>query len=318
FLVANIQRLYPLMSYFAPLANRANRSRISRWLLEKVGGIDRRRSLPDVHFQNLRRWFGKQRRLPERFASIRSKSDIPNPRTVLFFDDWFAIFLEPEIGKAAVQILHHAGYDVELTGGVCCGRTLISKGYLPEARELARAAIPVLDRRLQAGMPLLGLEPSCLLTVVDEWPELVPGEAAGRLAAAAELADHWLAQKANEGQIPIRWPRRPGKILLHGHCHQKALRGVAGSAAALRLLGGADVSTLDVGCCGMAGSFGYEKDHFDLSTQIANLELLPALSAEPEAAVVATGTSCRHQIKDLAGRRALHPLQVLAKALSAG
>src|SRR5262249_9076139 len=187
------------------------------------------------------------------------------------------------IGKAAVQILHHAGYDVELTGGVCCGRTLISKGFLNEARELARAAIPELDRRLQAGMPLLGLEPSCLLTLVDEWPELVPGEPAGRVAAAAELADHWLAQKAKEDQVPIRWPRRPGKILPHAPCHQKALRGVAGSAAALRLLGGANVSILDTGCCGMAGSFGYEKEHFDLSAQIANLQLLPALSAEPQA-----------------------------------
>ncbi len=109
---------------------------------------------------------------------------------------------------------------------------------------------------------------------------------------------------------------RNERVLLHGHCHQKALRGSAGSAAALSLVPGLDVTALDAGCCGMAGSFGYEREHFDISEKIANLELLPALRAEPDAIVAATGTSCRHQIRDLAGRKALHPLEIIAEAIN--
>ena len=130
--------------------------------------------------------------------------------------------------------------------------------------------------------------------------------------AAAELVEGWMARQAAEGRFAMAFPARPGKALLHGHCHQKALVGVGGSAAALGLVSGLCVSVLDAGCCGMAGSFGYEKAHFDLSVKIANLALVPAVKAEPEALVVATGTSCRHQIKDLTGRRALHPVEVLA------
>jgi Fe-S oxidoreductase len=315
-LLANIHRLNPLLSQIAPLANLANRGRISRWLLEKIAGIDRRRSLPNVHYHDFRRWF--RRHQNRKSATSNPKSEIRNPRSVVLFDDCFTTFQEPEIGKAAVKILEQAGYGLELANGICCGRALISKGFLREARELARVGLTRLDRNLADGVPLLGLEPSCLLTIADDWPELVPGPAARRVAACAELADHWLMQQAQTGRLPNRWRRQPGKILLHGHCHQKALRGAAASAAALRLLPGADVMVLDSGCCGMAGSFGYEKEHFDLSGQIANLELLPAIAAEPEATIVATGTSCRHQIRDLAGRRALHPLEVLADAIVVG
>jgi FAD/FMN-containing dehydrogenase/Fe-S oxidoreductase len=313
-LLASIHRLNPLLSRVAPLANLVNRSRVSRWFLENIAGIDRRRSLPELHFHNFRRWYQRHRR--RRFTN--PKSEIQTPKTIVLFDDCFTTFEEPQIGQAAVRILERAGHRIELAGGICCGRALISKGFLREARELARVGLPQMDRKLADGMPLLGFEPSCLLTIVDEWPELVPGPIARRVAAAAELADHWLARQAKDGQLPIRWQQKPAKFLLHGHCHQKALRGTAGSAAALRLLDGADVTVLDSGCCGMAGSFGYEKEHFDLSVQIANLQLLPAIAAEPEATLVATGTSCRHQIRDLANRPALHPLEVLADAIPIG
>ena len=302
-LLANIHRLNPLGAKYAPLANRLGRLRPARWLLEKLAGIDRRRSLPELHRQHFRRWFAQ--RPPASAAGKR----------VILLDDCFTTFNEPRIGQSAVCVLEAAGFRVELASGICCGRALISKGFLTEARDLARAAIPRLARRVADGTPILGLEPSCLLTLADEWPELEPGEAARQVAAAAELADAWLARQIGAGSAILHLPRRPGRYLLQGHCHQKALRGAGGSAAGLRLLGGADVAVLDAGCCGMAGSFGYEKEHFDLSVQIANLALLPALRAEPEAIVVATGTSCRHQIRDLAGRRAMHPLEVLAEAL---
>jgi FAD/FMN-containing dehydrogenase/Fe-S oxidoreductase len=305
YLLRHIHRLNELGSWFAPLANWAGRQPALRWLLEKAAGIDRRRSLPPLYFDHFRRWFARRR--PAEGAGRNG--------TVLLFDDCFTTFNEPEVGRAAVRVLEHAGYRVELAGRVCCGRAMISKGFLPEARALARAQLPGLARRVADGTPLLGLEPSCLLTVADEWTELVPGAASRRVAASAELAEVWLAKQVKAGRCRLDLARTEGKCLLHGHCHQKALQGARGSAAALALIPGLDVSVLDAGCCGMAGSFGYEREHFDVSERIANLELVPAVKAAPNATVAATGTSCRHQLRDLAGRHARHPLELLAEAI---
>jgi Fe-S oxidoreductase len=210
-----------------------------------------------------------------------------------------------------VAVLERAGCAVELAG-VCCGRAMISKGFLTEARDMARKGIAKLAKAAAAGVPVLGLEPSCILTLADEWPELVPGSEAKQVAAVAELAEAWVARQVRDNGLSLELPRRPGKVLLHPHCHQRALVGPDGSADALRLAG-ADVAVLDAGCCGMAGAFGYEKGHYDVSVAIANLELVPALKADPDAIVAATGTSCRHQIKDLTGRRALHPIELLSE-----
>ncbi|MBY0515240.1 MAG: FAD-binding oxidoreductase, partial [Gemmataceae bacterium] len=139
-------------------------------------------------------------------------------------------------------------------------------------------------------------------------------------AAAAELADAWLARRASDGGLSLAVPPHAGAALFHGHCHQKALVGVAGSVAALKLVPGLDVTAPDAGCCGMAGAFGYEAEHYDVSVAVANLGLVPAARANPAAVLVATGTSCRHQLRDLTGRPALHPLEVLAgtQAAAAG
>jgi Fe-S oxidoreductase len=214
-----------------------------------------------------------------------------------------------------VRVLERAGYAVELANLRCCGRPMLSKGFLRATRSLVHDQAPALARRVGDGAPILGLEPSCLLTLSDEWTELAPGDDVQRIAASAHLADGWLANQIREGrcELPL-WPRSE-KCVLHGHCHQKALVGVGGTAAALRLVPGMDVTALDAGCCGMAGSFGYEKEHYDLSVKIAGLALLPALAAAPDAVVAAPGVSCRHQIKDLAGRRALHPMEVLEQQL---
>jgi Fe-S oxidoreductase len=136
-----------------------------------------------------------------------------------------------------------------------------------------------------------------------------------KVAASVHLADHWLAEQTSTGALSLPLTRQAATCVFHGHCHQRALCGVAGSANALKLVPGIQVKTLDAGCCGMAGAFGFETQHYDLSVQIANLELVPAIKAEPESIVVATGTSCRHQIRDLTGRAALHPLQVLQSSL---
>jgi Fe-S oxidoreductase len=194
---------------------------------------------------------------------------------------------------------------------------MISKGFLLQARKLAATQIPLLASRVADGTPILGLEPSCILTLADEWPELVPGTDARRVAAAVDLADAWLAQQIEVGICELPLAPRSGQCVFHGHCHQKALNRAAGSASALRLTPGWEVQVLDAGCCGMAGSFGFEAEHFDLSRQIAELQLLPALRAAPEATLAATGTSCRHQIHDLAGRRARHPLELLEESMDA-
>jgi FAD/FMN-containing dehydrogenase/Fe-S oxidoreductase len=308
--MAQIHRLNSWGAPVAALVNWLQNRRVFRWVLEKWGGIDRRRSLPELHTDHLRRWFMDHRRRARSDQSNRPRAGLGR---VILLDDCFTTFNEPAIGRAAVQVLERAGYAVELAGMTCCGRPMISKGFLDEAQALIQAQVPRLLPRIADGTPILGLEPSCLLTLVDEWPELVPGPATRQIAAGAELVDGWLARQVWEGRCQLPLTSLPAKCLVHGHCHQKALVGLGGTTAALRLVPGLEVTPLDTGCCGMAGSFGFEKEHYDLSVAIANLELLPALRAEPDAMVVAPGTSCRHQIKDLAdGRRAFHPLEVFA------
>ncbi len=295
-LLAGVHRLYRLGALAAPIVNRLGRRRLLRWLLERLAGIDRRRSLPELHGHHFRLWF--QRRVAK-----------PQTDAVLLLDDCFTTYSEPHIGQAAVRVLEAAGYGVRLAGLTCCTRPLISKGFLAEARALIQAQAPRLAAQLATGLPILGLEPSCLLTLVDEWPELVPGPATALIARSAHLADTWLARRT----LPLQ--ALSGVCLVHGHCHQKALVGTAGTAALLRQIPELDVRVLDTGCCGMAGSFGFEKEHYDLSVAIARLDLLPALDQAPDALIVAPGTSCRHQIRDLSPRRALHPLEVLANRL---
>ena len=303
-LMARVHRLNRAGSVAAPLINWINRRRPARWVMEWVTGIDRRRPLPEFHWNHVRRWFRR-----------RPRNGKPDRRRVILFDDCFTTFNEPNVGRAAVEVLERAGYTVELANPVCCGRALISKGYLREARELARTQLPELADRVADGTPIVGLEPSCVLTLADEWPELVPGPEANKVAAAVRLADDWLAERlaAGEAELPLRTD--VGSCVIHGHCHQKALVGVKGAVDLLGRVPGLQVTALDAGCCGIAGAFGYEKEHYDVSVKIAGLQLLPALAAAPEAMVAATGTSCRHQIRDLTGRRALHPMEVIRAAM---
>jgi FAD/FMN-containing dehydrogenase/Fe-S oxidoreductase len=323
-LMTRINRLNSLAAPVAPLVNWTQNWRIARWLMEKLTGIDRRRSLPRLHMRHFRRWHARHAAAPAAGRYGR----------VLLLADCFTTYYEPYIGRAAVRVLERAGYTVELAELTCCCRPMISKGMLETTRDLVQAQLPRLARRIADGTPILGLEPSCLFSLKDEWPELVAGEDSKRVAAAAELAESWLVKQVQAGRCDVRFGNQESGVrsqgsgvtglgtsdssvrcLLHGHCHQKALEGVAGTVAALKLVPGLQVTALDAGCCGMAGSFGYEKEHYDLSVAIANLELLPALAAEPDAIIVANGTSCRHQIKDLAHRRALHPMEVLAEQM---
>jgi FAD/FMN-containing dehydrogenase/Fe-S oxidoreductase len=302
-LMAYINRLNPIGSATAPLANATLASPAFRWLLEKVAGIDRRRILPTFDANHLRRWF--RRHQPDPRAGARGR--------VLFLDDCFTTYNAPEVGRASVRVLEAAGYQVELAGLECCGRPAISKGMLDLARDLARANVAKLASVARQGIPIVGAEPSCLLTFVDEYRDFRLGPDADLVARSARLVDAFVADRCMVPELDLT--PGTGKVLVHGHCQQKALVGSSGTVNALRRVEGLDVRELDSGCCGMAGSFGYELGHYDISQSLAERVLLPALEAEPTATLAAPGFSCRSQVKGLAGIVAKHPIEILAERL---
>jgi FAD/FMN-containing dehydrogenase/Fe-S oxidoreductase len=281
----------------APLSNWLARNLLFRWALERWAGIDRRRSLPPFARQSFADWF-LNREVPS--SGDRKK--------VVLFHDTFMNYNDPEIGIAATRLLEAAGFDVMLAAKRCCGRPAISKGMLREARSLAEANVEILYPYVQEGHAIVGCEPSCLLSLRDEYPDLVPGPESEAVAKASFLIEEFL------GRLTIDFPKAPKEILVHGHCHQKALSGVDPLVGFLKQTGSA-VEVVDSGCCGMAGSFGYEREHFDISLEIAKRRLLPAVrQAPPDTVLAAPGTSCRHQIADATGRRAFHPAEVVAQA----
>jgi FAD/FMN-containing dehydrogenase/Fe-S oxidoreductase len=281
----------------APLANGLARNPLFRWALERWAGIDRRRSLPPFARQSFADWFLN-----------REVSSGGDRKRVVLFHDTFMNYNDPEIGIAATRLLGAAGFDVVLAAKRCCGRPAISKGMLREARALAEANVEILYPYVQEGHAIVGCEPSCLLSLRDEYPDLVPGPESEAVAKASFLIEEYLAG------LTIDFPKAPKEILVHGHCHQKALSGVDPLVSFLKQTGSA-VEVVDSGCCGMAGSFGYEREHFDISLEMAKRRLLPAVRQAPPGTVLAApGTSCRHQIADATGRRAFHPAEVVAQA----
>jgi Fe-S oxidoreductase len=235
------------------------------------------------------------------------------------FNTWF----EPENARAAQRVLEAAGYRVVLPAlngdrrPLCCGRTFLSAGLIDEARAEARRTITALQPHLARGVPVIGLEPSCLLALRDELVSLLGAEAKA-LAQHSVLFEEFLAREHKAGTLKLGLrPLREKTALLHGHCHQKAFGLVGDVAAVLRLVPDLDVQIIESSCCGMAGAFGYEAEHYDVSLQMAELSLLPAVrKADAGTLIVADGTSCRHQIHDGAGRSALHVARVLEQALA--
>ena len=299
----HINRLSRWGARLAPLSNWIAASAPNRWLMEKVAGIDRRRPLPAFAHQTFTNWF-----------KARAKPAAAPRGSVVLFHDTFVTYNTPEIGRAAVELLEAAGYAVELVDRKCCGRPLISKGMLDEAREHARWNVERLHPFVARGVSIVGLEPSCLLTLRDEWVELLRTDAAREVARASFLLEEFLLRERARG-LALRFKGGPRRALLHGHCHQKAMVGTAPTVAALGWAG-YEVSEVDSGCCGMAGSFGFETEHYDISVTLGGRRLAPAVKAAPaDTEVVAPGISCRQQIEHLAGRRARHPAQLLRDAL---
>jgi FAD/FMN-containing dehydrogenase/Fe-S oxidoreductase len=308
-LFAGIRRLNALGARTAPLSNLPGRSPVLRRLLERAVGIDHRRPLPRFERETLPRWFAG-----------RTRPTTPRTRSrVVVLADSFTSFTEPGVGRAAVELLELAGHQVRIESRGCCGRAAISKGLLDQARADARALVGRLAPDARAGIPIVGCEPSCLLTLREEHPQLLGDDPDVRVVAdQAQLIEDLLVTAIDEGALELDPAASVAqrRILFHGHCHQKASVGTASTVELLRRIPGAEVEEVDAGCCGMAGSFGFETEHYELSMSIGGMRLFPAVAAEPDTTLIAaTGVSCRQQIAHGTGRTGTHPLELLRAAV---
>jgi FAD/FMN-containing dehydrogenase/Fe-S oxidoreductase len=306
-LFAHINRFSRLGSRLAPASNWGASSPVGKFLASRLLGLHPQRKLPAFARQTLPKWFSS-RQAPDPSRTTRG--------TVALFNDTFMNYNYPEIGQAAVAVLEAAGYRVVLANAGCCGRPMISKGLLDEAAASARRNVDLLYSFAQQGIPIVGCEPSCLLTFRDEYPELVKDEKARTVAQNSFLIDEFLVRLKERGELELPFKDLPKKVLFHGHCHQKSLVGTASSLAALRLTPGYQVELVNAGCCGMAGSFGFEKEHYEVSMKIGGQALFPAVRAkDADWEVAVMGVSCRQQIEHGTGRRARHLVEVLRDAL---
>ena len=304
---AGIGKLNKWGSRFAPLANLTMRLKPVKWALDRFVGIDARRSMPPFAGENFETWFEKRKRT----ASSSGKSK------VVLFHDCFMTYNYPEVGKAATEVLEKAGFEVVLAERTCCGRPMISKGLIEDARKAAEHNVRVLKPYVEQGIPVLGCEPSCLLTLRDDYLDLVKGPDVKMVAANARLVDEFLVELERADKLELRFNDDAKAVLFHAHCHQKAHIGSAPSLEALRLAPGLDVTEVNSGCCGMAGSFGFEKEHYELSETIARQRLIPAVeAATPETEVAVTGVSCRQQIGHFTDRKPRHVVEILRDALA--
>ncbi len=308
-LFGHIARLSRLSSgLVAPLANLGTRNPLARRVMERALGISSKRTLPPFVRQPFTAWFRKH----SENGGLRGSA-----KKVVLFNDTFNTYNYPEISIAATEVLEKLGYEVVLPGHRCCGRPMISKGLVEDARAAARDVVSRLAPYVAQGIPVVGLEPSCLLMLREEYLYLLPDDAdAKQVAECAFTFEEFIARLADEGDLPVQFTHEHREILLHGHCHQKALVGTGPSRRTLTLPANYAVQEVDSGCCGMAGSFGYEAEHYEISLRMAERRLLPAVrEASAETLVVAAGVSCRQQIKHGTGRRALHPAEVLRDAI---
>jgi FAD/FMN-containing dehydrogenase/Fe-S oxidoreductase len=311
-LVAYLPHYAPTASRFGWAMNLRDTLPGAAWLSEKITGLAAQRSLPKW-VQPFHRTFNA------------APTETAPAGEVVLWADTFNNYFEADNLDAAHRVLSAAGYKVILASApdsprpLCCGRTFLAAGLVDEAKAEARRTLDALKPYIDRGTPVVGLEPSCLLTLRDEFLSYGFGEAAQRLAENAFLFEEFLAREHAAGKLNLELKALPqAKALLHGHCHQKAFDAVSPIQKVLGLIPGLKVELIESSCCGMAGSFGYEKAHIDVSMKMAELSLLPAVrKADAETLVVADGTSCRHQIADGAQREAVHVARVMANALIA-
>lgn len=304
-LFGEIGALAPLGSMFSPFSNWAVNNGLSKWVAEKLIGVDRRRDMPTFVRPTYEQWFRKR--------NSRRTSD----KKVVLFSDTFMNYSEPSIGKAAVELLEACGFEVLLPEKRCCGRPLISEGMLDRALENANYNIDILRGYADEGIPIIGCEPSCTSTLTDDYVELIGTSDAKRVAEATCSFEEFFIQHAEKGELPLEFSAEPRDVLLHGHCHQRALIGIQPTVKMLSLPPEHNVSVIDSSCCGMAGAFGYEKAHYDLSMKIGELRLFEAVREKPPGSfsLTAAGFSCRHQLEHGTGVQPKHPVEILREAV---
>jgi Fe-S oxidoreductase len=310
----------PIAARYPALFNMRNANAFLRRASESLAGFSARRSLP--------KWRKDIYRDRSELNAAAGRDTAP-VREVVLFADTFNRYFERENLDAAINVLRAAGYSVHaprpLDGHarngdarpLCCGRTFLSMGNVHQARREMQRTLDALAPYVVRGIPVIGLEPSCLFSFRDEVPALLKSIEADALAANALLLEEFLVREHKQGRLNLPLKPLSQKALLHGHCHQKAFAAMSAVEQALRLIPGLSVETVESSCCGMAGSFGYHADTIDVSLKMGELSLLPAVRRAPEdALIVADGTSCRHQIQDGAAREALHVARVLEMSLA--
>ena len=308
-LIANFVSTAKLGSLMPNLYNAVMGNPITGSAIKALSGFAIKRSMPLISKQTLEAWYTKNYIAPT------------NPiKKVFLFCDEFTNYNDAEIGVKAIQLLTFLGYEVIIPKHLESGRTWLSKGLVRDAKKIVNKNIELLGSIVNNEQPLIGIEPSAILTFRDEYPDLATDEnldAAKKLSSNSYFIDEFLAKEIELGNITKdQFTQENKSILLHGHCQQKAIGSLADSVKILSLPTNYKVETISSGCCGMAGSFGYEKEHYEVSMQIGELVLFPKVrSSHATCTIAAPGTSCRHQIKDGTGEKALHTVEVLFEAL---
>lgn len=310
--IANIGRLNKLAMLFPSVSNFGLNNKLTSKILKKILNIAPNRSMPLYYKETLLSWFQKNRNALEVKTTLKGK--------VYFFFDEFTNFNDVEIGIKAFKLLAKLGYKVEHIDHEDSGRAYLSKGMMDEAQKLAKQNVRIFSTWINNDVPLIGIEPSAILTFRDEYARLVDEndvEKAKKLGRNCFIIDEFIANEIKKGNITSEhFTKETKQIKLHGHCHQKALSSIESSILLMSLPENYHVENITSGCCGMAGSFGYEKEHYDVSMQVGELVLFPTVRNTPEDTIIAApGTSCRHQIKDGTNRHSLHPVEVLYEAL---
>ena len=303
---AHIHKFSRIASLWPSMANFTMNNGLVKSALDRFIGIDSRRKLPVFAQHTFESWFNTR------------KSEFRNPNSeisgkVVLFHDTFLNYNYPDIGKATTQLLEAAGYEVRIADRKCCGRPMISKGLPEEARANAKYNVQELHSWVEKGYLIVGCEPSCIFTFRDEYPDLLKGDDVTAVAKSSFLLEEFIMREKQAGRWKLEFRRQQKKALIHGHCHEKALIGSRYLKEAIALA--YPVEEIDSGCCGMAGSFGYEKEHYDISMAVGRRRLFPAVEKNADAIVVAPGISCRQQVEHATGRRPLHPAEALVQAL---
>jgi Fe-S oxidoreductase len=304
-MIANIHHFNAMGSLMPGLSNLMFRN--MGWFMKWIGFAEKR-EIPELYSTTLTAWQKKQPKNQEASSHV------------YLFNDEFTNFNDTEIGIKAIMLLNRLGYSVSIPAHTISGRTYLSKGFLKKAKQIANDNVRMLKDVVTAESPLLGIEPSAILAFRDEYPELVDEglrEDARKLAVNALMIDEFLAKEIDKGNITKeQFTKEKRAIKLHGQCLQKALASTAPTKKVLTLPENYSVEEMNTGCCGMAGAFGYEAEHYDVSMKIGELVLFPAVRKTDDAAIItAPGTSCRKHIKDGTGRKAVHPVEVLWEAL---